>query len=448
MINVDFPIQKLYFKFKTFGTANVTLVINDKTYQNVNDIVLDNISESENTIKIIFDKTDSTDVSSYAILEKFEINSGDFISAFKNIDFIVDQKKHQNQPQQYSNNAYFGRIGHLQFIVSGNDSLLKKAGWLIANNNFQNPKENTRGNPYREKNFKNIYEDFKYIFTGCLAPKDKLIIDYVNDLKIKEISNPLDFPEVRSHIQNWINNSQRLNFKNFEKFDYFNYGGGTISFLESFINRCSDKIYLAPKYYYFIGELLKKTDIKICNSFENIENNQRVLFEYPSPWYSNKTIENKIAEAKSKNCYVGVDLTWAPVATNIIDLDLDLVDEVYFSMNKAWPINDLRPSWRWSKTAINDAISFQQNWNYYQKPQPNIFLKLIQYFACDYTYKKYIKDIVEINEKFNLDPTEVLWFTKNDVTKLGEKGHISEHYFLDEFVCIRKLIDHKGEYFW
>jgi len=55
MINVDFPIQKLYFKFKTFGTANVSLVINNKKYQNVNDIVLDNISDSENTIKIIFD---------------------------------------------------------------------------------------------------------------------------------------------------------------------------------------------------------------------------------------------------------------------------------------------------------------------------------------------------------------------------------------------------------
>lgn len=448
MINVDFPIENIYFKFKTFGTAKIDIVIDDKKHQNVVDLFLDNIFESKIEIKISFDKSDSTDTESYALLEKFEINKGNFIDTIKKIDYCVNQEKHPDATANYPSNAYFGHIGHLDFTIQGNNSLLKKAGWLIATNNFENPKENVRGNPYRKKTFENIYEDFKYIFTGCLAPKDKLMINYINDLKIKDVKNPLDFEKVKIKIQNWINNSERLKLQNFEKFTTFNYGGGTISFLESFINRCEDKIYLAPKYYYFIGELLKKKNIKICDAFNDIEEKQPVLFEYPSPWYSNETIKNKIIEAKNKNCYIGLDLTWAPVAINYIEFDLDLVDEVYFSMNKAWPINDLRPSWRWTKLEINDAISFQQNWNYYQKPQPNIFLKLIEYFSCDYTYKKYIQDITEINSKFNLTPTEVLWFTENDVVKLNEKGHISDHYFLDEFVCIRKLLDHKGEYFW
>jgi hypothetical protein len=449
MIKLDFPIERLYFQFKLFGTARVDLIINNKKYKNVQTLSVDKeIIQDKNRIEIFFNKRDPADTSSYAVLEKFLINDGDFINDFKKITYAVDKSKHPNNELQYPNNTYFGRIGSLNFNLDSNYNLLKKAAWLIAENCFENPKENTRGNPYRVKNFKNIYEDFKYIFTGCLAPKNENILEFVDNLKIKDINDPIDFTKTRTELEKWINNSNILNFKNFNKFNEFNYGGGTINFLESFILRSKKKIFLAPKYYYFIGEIIKNTELKVQNLFEDIEENQRVLFEYPNPWYSNKTMLEKIKEARKKNCYIGLDLTWAPIATNKIELDLDLFDEVYFSMNKAWPINHIRPAWRWSKKTINDATNFQQNWNYYQKLQPNIFLKLIKKFAVDYAYKTYINDVKNINKIFNLSPTEVLWFTKHDTTKHDEADYISNYYFLDEFVCIRKLLDHKGKFFW
>ena len=66
--------------------------------------------------------------------------------------------------------------------------------------------------------------------------------------------------------------------------------------------------------------------------------------------------------------------------------------------------------------------------------------------CCSRSFKLYCKSILK-PLCTSLRP-RASWGDKNDVTKLNEKGHISEHYFLDEFVCIRKLIDHKGEYFW
>ena len=238
-----------------------------------------------------------------------------------------------------------------------------------------------------------------------------------------------------------------MKLKNIDQFESFNYGSGVITFLDSFLNRCKDKIYLAPKHYYFIGEVTKETDLELKNAFEDIEENQHVLFEYPSPWYDNKTIIDKIEEARSKNCYIGLDLTWSPVSTDV-DIDLSLVDELYFSMNKAWPIHDVRPAWRWSKKPIGDATDFQQQWGYYQKLQPNIFLKLTEKFGVDYTYNRYEDEADSICKKFDLDKTNVLWFTKHKTYKHNVRSHTSEHYFLDDFVCIRKLLDFKNKYWW
>lgn len=449
MINVDFPIEQISFEFDTVGTGKIDLIVNNKKYENVKTLHIDqHLIQNKNKIELFFSKEDPADVSSYAIIKKFLINNGDFIDNFKKINYFVNKNKHPNNELQYPNNAYFGRIGFLSFEITDNKNLLKKAAWLIAKNCFENPKENTRGDPYRIKNFKNIYEDFKYMFTGCLAPKDEEIINFIDTLEIKNLKKPIDFKTCRIDLEGWINNSSLLNLKNFNKFSSFNYGGGIISFLESFILRSNKKIFLAPKYYYFIGEIIKNTNIEIKNIFEEIEENQTVLFEYPNPWYSNENMLEKIEEARKKHCYIGLDLTWAPIATNFIELDLNLFDEVYFSMNKTWPINDMRPAWRWSKKTINDAINFQQNWNYYQRLQPNIFLELIKKFTVDHTYKKYINDIKNINKMFDLSKTEVLWFTKNNITKDSEKGYISDYYFLDDFVCIRKLLDHKGKFFW
>ena len=86
---------------------------------------------------------------------------------------------------------------------------------------------------------------------------------------------------------------------------------------------------------------------------------------------------------------------------------------MYFSMNKAWPIHDLRPAWRWSKKRINDATNFQQNGDI-SKTTPNIFLKLMKnlqliILTTDIKMKR------SICNKFNLEKTNVLWFTKHEM---------------------------------
>ena len=159
-------------------------------------------------------------------------------------------------------------------------------------------------------------------------------------------------------------------------------------------------------------------------------------------------LKDKIRELKQKNCSVALDLTWLSISNDHIDLDLNDVDEIYFSMNKTWPIQDFRPAFRWSKTRVNDAATFQWDHCTYPKISANVFMKLMQSYSLDYVYDKYKPIAKDIMEKFELEPTCVLWFTRHKDIKHDYENPIWPFYFLDDFVCLRKLLDYHGKYFW
>ena len=206
---------------------------------------------------------------------------------------------------------------------------------------------------------------------------------------------------------------------------------------------------MPPKMYHMNGELFDETELIRVNPFERpIPLYANVLLEYPSPWYTNEELDNVIKLAKEKQAKIALDLTWLPVATDKIQLDLDGIDQIFFSMNKAWPIHDLRPAFRWSRERINDRQTYDYEIGMYPKTSANIFMKLIDKFSFGYTYNTNKDSVADIMQTFDLEPTSVLWFTKHPSAVHDTKGHISQHYFLDEFVCIQKLLDFKGKYFW
>lgn len=449
MINLDFPIEKVSFEFKTVGTGKINLIFNNKNFQNIKKI---QFNEKEilkkNQIQIFFSKDDPSDTNSFAILKELKINNGNFTEIFKKLPYYINTAKHKDSVDSIINNCYYGYIGYLNFEINTNVDLLDEAAWLIAKNSFQNPKENTRGNPYREKNFSNIYNDYKFLYTGCVPPKNKEILDFVNNIKIQDIRLPLDFKTVKTKIENWINKSKRIKIQNFDKLQYFNYGSGTLHFLQSFISRAKDKIFLPQKHFYFLNEMAKGWNCKIHNLFDTIEPNSFVLFEFPNPWYDNELMLKKIHEAREKKCYIGLDLTWLPVTQIDIDFIAEIADEIFFNMNKTWPINNIRPAWRWSKEVINDTSNHENNWGYYQTLQPNLFLQLLEKFDIDYIYNYYKNNSQKIVNTFDLKETNILWFTTHKKIKHQEKNYINENYFYDEFVCINKLLEEKGKFFW
>ena len=180
----------------------------------------------------------------------------------------------------------------------------------------------------------------------------------------------------------------------------------------------------------------------------NIPDTMEVLFEMPSPWYRTEDIQNKIKEAHDADCNIALDLTWLPVTNAPVHIDLSMVDQVFFSMNKCWPLTALRPALRWSKNRINDSQTFDNEFDLYPKIPVNMLMILVGKIDFDYTFNLYADKVNHLCEKFRLEKTNVLWFTKHKDIKHNVNNHISNHYHLDEFVCVVELLEHTDRYFW
>ena len=444
-INLEFPIDKIEFIFETHGKGNVEVILNDREPLD-NFVATSELLAKDNTFKVKFSKPDPADAKSYSVLSKLLINGFDFTDRIKHVQYRIDAV-HKHTESSIPNNLYFGYVGEMSLCIEQKNDLLTKAAFIIADQEFEKIKwPMVQGPHYRQKTLENVERDTKYMFTGSLAPRTREIIDIIDNYKISDGKLPLVFDDLRKHVESWINASSRVSLKNFDSLKHFNYSNGIIPCLDSFAQR-SKNLYMPEKAYYFYKYYSRYRD-KLKNLFEDeVDADSFVLLEVPTLYYDNKIILDKIKEAKEKGCKVALDLTWLPITNGNIEIDLSLVDEIYFSMNKTWPVDDIRPAFRWSKEKIEDASSFETEICIYPKMPPNLFVHLTKKFSFDYIHDKYQEGADKIMHKFDLSPSPVLWFTKHELVKRNDTP-IFPGYYMDEFVCLRKLLEFQGKYFW
>tara|TARA_B100001248_G_scaffold17555_1_gene11640 strand:- start:9258 stop:10589 length:1332 start_codon:yes stop_codon:yes gene_type:complete len=443
-MNFDFPIDEIKFVFDCHGTAKIQIFCNKKIIKDHS--ITKEILKEENSIDILFSKDDPADTNSFAELESVTINGYEYKDKFKFLPYTIDSSYHKVN-SSINNNNYFGYVGSMSFTVNHKIDLLSQAAYTIADKEFEYVKwPMVQGPHYREKTLDNLNRDTKFMHIGSLAPKTQEIIDFIDVKTLKEFKFPLKVEECRKHIQEWINKSTRIQIDNFESMQQFNFSNGIIPCLESFANR-SNTLYITKKAYYFY-RYFENYSHKIKDLFEDeILENSHVLIEFPTLYYSKEELQNKIKEAKEKNCTIALDLTWLPISVEPIDIDLDYIDEVYFSMNKTWPVDDIRPAWRWSKQKIKDSITFEMEITIYPKIPANLFISLINEFSFDYVYDKYRDPVAALRKTFKLSQSPILWFTKHD-SYVRNEPPIFPGYYMDEYVCVRKLLDYKEKYWW
>ena len=444
MIKIDFPVKNIKFGFNIVGQSFLMCTWNGEPVLN-GEITEDKIKD-ENILSISFAKINPADEESFATLQYFLVNGGSFKNQIETQQITVDKNKHSDAPESIQFDGYFGYISRLDVKIMQDSSLLKQAAWIIADNEFEYTKWPFNGNKHRTKTFENICRDAKFMYTGCTPPHNKKISDIVNDTKVSDLL--FVGKNDKEKIEKWIADSDRVTLKGLESFDNFTMSTGVSDSLYSFVQN-SRVIQMPSKMYYMHGELFADTELIRLDPFERpIALNANVLLEYPSPWYTNTELDKIIELAKDKNAKIALDLTWLPVSNKEIHLDLDGIDQIFFSMNKTWPIDDLRPAYRWSRNKINDRQTFDYEMGMYEKVSANMFTKLIDHISLDYVYNDNKTKVEDIHKTFNLVPTPVLWFAQHDSAVHDTKGHISKHYYLDEFVCVEQLLNYKGKYFW
>jgi hypothetical protein len=443
----EFPVERIEYDFDLVGDCSVAITINGRSVSG--NVVHGHLLKGHNILKINFTKKDPTDTKAYATLKYFKINDIHFTEDIKTIEYKIDNIEHRNAQTTIANNLYFGYVGSMEIVIEQTTELLKKAAWLIADEEFEHVKKSPmRGEMYREKNIENISRDAKFMFNGGLVGTDKEIDQYINSIQIRDLRKPIKMQSDRKRIENWINQSARINILNFDQHKHFSYSNGVLESVTSLMQGCK-KLWMPSKTHFFNLEMLEDKDIDVKDVFnDEITEGSTLFFELPSPWYDNDSIDKKIREAKTKNCKVALDLTWLPMSNETIDIDLSKVDEIYFSMTKTWPLIDFRPAWRWSKEKVNDFQSIGSHYGYYTRAPASLFMQLIEEYSFDYVFDKHVTSAQEINKTFNMLPTNVLWFSTHKDVKHDDLKPIGNHYYLDEFVNIKKLLDFKGKYWW
>ena len=446
-MDINFPINKIEFKLNIVGKCKLVCMFNGNEVDVSHPVVLENFDD-HNTFFLQFNKYPADD--SFAVLEYFRINDvSDHLEWFKAQPFSIDRTIHPDSDDYtIPNNAYFGYNGSMQIDISNKHDKLTEAAWLLADKEFEQIKYPLREGIYRTKDFHTMQRDAKYMFTGSLAPANENINNAINSIDIASLRRPFNLPTDRQKIESWLAESNRVDLLGLDQLEHFSFSAGNLDSLTSFINN-KQLVFMPNKMYYYHGEVLADKNVIVCDPWgPPIGLYANVLFEYPSPWYTLEELDKKITECKEKQANIALDLTWLPISNEKIQLDLDGINEIYFSMNKTWPIHDVRPAFRWSRHRINDKQTFESEWGNYAKLPPNMFLHLIDKFPFDYVYDNYSEDAESICKTFGLEKTSVLWFMTHESVAHDTNGYISPHYHLDEFVCIRKLLEHKDKYFW
>ena len=332
----------------------------------------------------------------------------------------VDASKNETDP------AWFWQADPLQekFDYENNgrfekDSKLYKASWLINN--------------------------FAYALAPIRPADDKTVNDYVNSLKIEDLRQDINISALGKDVLKWINKSKRLHLQNVTQ-NNITLLGGIDYCIESLCQRSNKVGYLSDSYYgvkdYCIANNIDHYSIK-----EGITENSTVIIEFPTPNHNESDVLKFITDCKQKNCYIALDMTFLPVYIGKhLDLDLIGIDEIWFSMNKTWPINDIRPCLRYSNKQVPDMHTVSQDKNAHNKISANVLYSCINKFNFDYTYDAHINTVESICEQFAIAKTNNLWLAQRHNTVWTHMP--SKYWNYDNFIGLHGLIENKSKYFW
>jgi hypothetical protein len=328
---------------------------------------------------------------------------------------------------------------------------LNQASWLIA---VSEHKESIDYDSRLHLDKPNTYNDIKNrakcMYTGIYAPRDPSIEKLISSSSVKELRKEININEFSNTIKNWFKKSNLISILGVDKLQNLTLGNGASDFIFSLINKAKKRFGILDNTYYYNFDILDSKRSTIFDVVHPLEcrEGETVLIEYPTPHYSTDKLNDIIKKCISNKCYLAIDLTLLPITNQRIEIDLTPFNEVYFSMHKALPIDDLRSAIRFSKTKIHDHYSIMQQQRYYNRIGANLFLKFIDSFDLDYVYNKHNSNIDNINKTFKLTKTNLLWLSKSSEYKNPVDHMPSKHYNFNKLISISKLIENKDKFFW
>jgi len=225
---------------------------------------------------------------------------------------------------------------------------------------------------------------------------------------------------------------------------YATFTAGVESFIDSAVYRCSSVSSL-PLTYYHVPDVAKYIG-RPYSTVPEAPSGALCIMELPTPQHDTSYVTSQISQAKAQGHRVAVDMTFLPVATQTITIDLSEVDEVWISANKIWNTGDLRPAWRFSREPVPDALTLIHSRGRYNNASLSAWNYMISKHRYDQLIEKHLHTYHHVCGVFGLETTNNLLVAKRPNT-IWEPMY-TDKWNYNNLIGTHNLIHTHGRYSW
>jgi hypothetical protein len=225
---------------------------------------------------------------------------------------------------------------------------------------------------------------------------------------------------------------------------YATFTAGVENFIDSAVYRSSAVSSLHLTYYH-VPDVAKHIG-RPYSTVSDAPPGALCIIELPTPQHDTAYVTAQITKAKARGHRVAVDLTFLPVATETVIVDLSNVDEVWISANKAWNTGDLRPAWRFSREPVPDALTLVHSRGRYNNASLSALSYMISTYRYDQLVEQHLPTYHHVCKVFDLTPT-------SNLLAAGRANTTWEPMYTDNWnynglIGTHNLIHTHGKYFW
>ena len=215
--------------------------------------------------------------------------------------------------------------------------------------------------------------------------------------------------------QAWIRSSRNNNILGLDLFNCAAFSNGTTEAFDKFYLKYSQK-----RLRYFRGEYMYHTAIgkhyfKEVEYLDDspIESGDVVVMSFPfaNTGGEHANYKGVLYQCNIKRVPVLIDCAYINIAGGLtLDFNYNCIEEIVFSLSKAFPVGHLRIGMRLNRYDNDDPLFVYNKNKYVNRMGAAVGLKLIEKYSPDYNYDTYRSRQIEFCQQLGVDPSPTVVF--------------------------------------
>ena len=244
--------------------------------------------------------------------------------------------------------------------------------------------------------------------------------------------------------QTWIKSSANNKIIGLDQFSSAAFSNGTTEAFDKFYLKYSRNRlrYFRGEYMYHaaIGKHYFKEVIYLDDA--PVESGDVVVISFPFANTGNEHVNYKeiLHQCNIKKVPVLIDCAYINIAGGLVfDFDYQCIEEIVFSLSKAFPVGHLRIGMRLTKQDNDDPLFVYNKNKYVNRMAAAVGLKLIEQYSADYNFNTYRQTQLEFCKQLDVTPSSTVVFAISDKFLEYNRGGIENRLCFSKYLKSKKL---------